>query len=134
MKKSNYIKLIFIAIIFISICCNRNGVKTQNFDSKFKYDPKNLLIYYDDIEIQDQLRFDTLYLEIEELLVSEDSLTLQQAEQQVQTMIDEKLIPEPSLTFVSGPRRNSYVVDYKTFKKYMMILKDSLRKQGYGSP
>lgn len=119
-----------ILLMLASLAACRPNQNSGVHDRDSFLDPKMLVVSKDDWSVQMALRNDTLYRDTEKHLIEEEKKSQREAEEWIQYMIDNKLVMPPVLFYYKEPG----VVETKTlryieFKRYIEIVKDSVRNQ-----
>jgi hypothetical protein len=90
----------------------------------------DLVVNKDDWAVKTALMNDSIYTEIEKYLMDEKKMNLERAEDEIQSMIDNKLVDKPTLNYYdSNGELQMKVFKYTEFKRYVSIVKDSVKKQ-----
>ena len=128
MSNMRQTRLLFLIVFSLAACKpNQNSSKASQYG---RLDPKRLVVSKDDWSVQMALRNDSLYMDTEKYLMEDEKKSLKEAEEQIQSMIDNKLVVPPILFYYKEPGVvETKTLTYVEFKRYIEIVKDSVRNQ-----
>lgn len=124
-------KIIKVIALIVLFNCQGNSTKKDIEDLP---NPEYLIYSAEDYSVQVALENDSIYYITESYLKNVEDATTKEAEELIQTMIDEKLLPIPRLAYYQEGKVISKKFTYVDFKKYIEYIKDSVAKQPAYTP
>lgn len=120
--------LIFASTLTLFNCCKSSKSNSdEEMSKKYEIDPRALNVHPEDLSVLLALQSDTLYRALEDSLIQYKGFTPKEAEMTIQALIDERSLAKPFISYFDEDGRQYMEPPYKYFKKYMDIVKDSLR-------
>jgi hypothetical protein len=128
-KETKTSSFLFSIALIILFSCQGNKVPSAeiNEEQHKEIDPRSLVVHHEDLSVLFALQSDSLYRVLEDSLVRFKGFTLNEAEQTIQALIDERSLMTPVISFYGDEGRESKELSYLSFKKYIAIVKDSVR-------